>query len=125
MVEAPADTTWKGYSIAERDRRWGAVREFAAAAGFDAILVPPGDAFNSRYLGDLPNACIILPTAAGEPIGVSDRGRPNRWLKEIRPARAAYSPVIIQALLDAGLERARIGVTGLRGGRLAYVRAPE
>ena len=26
-LEAAADTTWKGYSLAERDRRWNAVRK--------------------------------------------------------------------------------------------------
>ena len=27
VLEAAADTTWKGYSLAERDRRWNAVRK--------------------------------------------------------------------------------------------------
>ena len=30
-LEAAADTTWKGFSLAERDRRWSAVRQNAAA----------------------------------------------------------------------------------------------
>ena len=39
-MEAPADIKWTGYSLAERDWRWRRVREGAAKAGFDCILVP-------------------------------------------------------------------------------------
>jgi len=39
-MESPADTTWKGFSLAERDRRWQRVRDNAAKAGFDCVLVP-------------------------------------------------------------------------------------
>src|SRR5439155_11175914 len=38
---APANSAWKGYSLAERDRRWEAVRANAAKAGFDCVFVPP------------------------------------------------------------------------------------
>jgi hypothetical protein len=38
MMEAPADTT--GFSLAERDRRWNAVRKNAAQAALDGILLP-------------------------------------------------------------------------------------
>ena len=39
-VESAADSTWTGYSLAERDRRWSAVRANAAQAGFDCVFVP-------------------------------------------------------------------------------------
>ena len=39
-MEAPADITWTGYSLAERDRRWAAVRKNAVAAGLDCVFVP-------------------------------------------------------------------------------------
>ena len=39
-MEAPADIKWTGYSLAERDWRWRHVREGAAQAGFDCILIP-------------------------------------------------------------------------------------
>src|SRR5918999_1013442 len=52
---------WAGYSLAERDRRWRAVRENAARAGLDCIFVPLGDgvvnhtAF-AEVMHRLPNA---------------------------------------------------------------------
>ena len=39
-MESPADISWKGYSLAERDRRCKAVRENTARAGFDCVFVP-------------------------------------------------------------------------------------
>ena len=48
MVEAAAASGWKGYSLVERDRRWSEVREGAAAAGFDCVFVPLGNALDAR-----------------------------------------------------------------------------
>lgn len=39
-MESPADIAWRGYSLAERDWRWQAVRANAAKAEFDCIFVP-------------------------------------------------------------------------------------
>src|SRR5207253_1722715 len=39
-TDEPMPAYWAVYSIAERDRRWRAVREEAAAAGFDCVFVP-------------------------------------------------------------------------------------
>ena len=39
-MEAAADITWSGYSLAERDWRWQRVRDNAAKAGFECIFVP-------------------------------------------------------------------------------------
>jgi len=39
-MEAPAEIKWTGYSLAERDWRWQRVRDNAAKAGFDCVLVP-------------------------------------------------------------------------------------
>ena len=61
-MEALADRTWSGYSLAERDRRWKAVRGHAAKAGLDCVFVPLGNALDAQYLTDLPGAVIVLPT---------------------------------------------------------------
>lgn len=126
-MEAAADTSWKGYSLAERDRRWQTVRRYAAEAGLDCIFVPIGNRWDARYLADLVDIAFVLPTdPAKPPVAVSDRGRPNQWLSEVRGAgRRTYGPAMAQALVDAGMERGRIGVAGLKGGMLAHVRAPE
>src|SRR5437763_12201480 len=73
-VESPADSTWKGYSLAERDRRWAAVRQNAAEAGFDCVFVPVGNGSDARYLTQLGAASVVLPTDGRPPIVVSDRG---------------------------------------------------
>src|SRR3954470_23732363 len=113
-MEAPADSTWRGYSLAERDRRWNTVRANAAKAGFDCTWVPLGNGIDARYLSQLRVASVILPTAGGDAIVVTDQGDTNAWLPETRRANRAWTKPMIQALLDAGMERGRIGVVGLK-----------
>lgn len=143
-LEGPADNTWTGYSLAERDRRWAVVRANAAQAGFDCIFVPPysdpmnlrtspvvawGNWADSRYLTQLPSAAVVLPTDGRPPIVVDGRGRGNYWVPDVRAAsgsqRGSWAPALVQALRDAGMERARIGVCGLKGGKVTHVRAPD
>ena len=49
-IQAAADTGWKGYSLAERDRRWNAVRANAARDGLDCVMVMKGNRIDARYL---------------------------------------------------------------------------
>ena len=87
-MEAPADITWRGYSLAERDWRWQRVRDNAAKAGFDCIFVPlcvdgrnlhlsleqhRGTRSDCRFLTQLENAAVILPTDGRKPIVISDQ----------------------------------------------------
>ncbi len=127
------------FSLAERDRRWDAVRANAAAAGFDGIFVPlcldstnlnlspeqrRGTRSDCRYLTGMENAAVVLPTAGGKPIAVADRGNGNAWVDDVRAAnRGSWVPAMVEALRDAGLERGRIGVSGLRNGTVSHVRA--
>jgi Xaa-Pro aminopeptidase len=125
-TETAADSTWQGFSLSERDRRWATVRRYAADAGLDCVLVPPGDPFNARYLADAADSAFVLPTDGSTPVGVNDRGRANAWVSEVRgTGNRTYGPALAQVLIDAGLEHGRIGITGFEGGMLAYVRAPE
>jgi Xaa-Pro aminopeptidase len=115
---------WGGFSLAERDRRWNRVRVLAAEAGFDGIFVPLGNGLDARYLTQLRNACMVLPTNAGvAPIVVADRGSTNSWLERVIHTRRAWSDALLEALREAGMERARIGVPGLSAGRFAHVSA--
>jgi Xaa-Pro dipeptidase len=144
-LEAAADTTWQGFSLAERDRRWQAVRQNAAAAGLDAVWVPlcldprnfalspeqmRGTRSDGRYLTLLENASIMLPTDGRAPIVINDRGQGNHWIAEVRAAtadgeRGGWGGPMAQALLDLGLERGRIGVSGLRRGKVTHGRAHQ
>lgn len=142
MLDTLPGAAWKGYSLAERDRRWKAVRDNAAKSALDCILVPlcvdpsnlrtspagaQGVRADCRYLTLMDNAVVVLPTDGRPPIVVNDRGRPNEWVSEPRAAgrdaRGSWAKAIAQALIDAGMERARIGVSGLAGGTVTHVRA--
>ncbi len=114
---------WAGYSIAERDRRWKAVRESAAKAGFDCVFVPLGNGTDGRYLTQLRCSATVLPTDGRPPIIIADRSSRNEWVPDPWQTSREWAEPMTQALLDAGMERARIGVVGLKGGKVTHVRA--
>ena len=124
-MEAPADSTWRGYSVAERDRRWNAVRERGARAGFDCLFVPLGNGLDGEYLTQMTTAVVVLPTDGRPPIVINDRGRPTDWVQDVRAVNREWARHSADALIEAGMERARIGVVGLRGGRVSHVRAGD
>jgi hypothetical protein len=116
---------WDGYSLAERDRRWNAVRAAAASAGFDCIFVPLGNGVDARYLTQFRASCVVLPADGQPAIVITDRGSRNTWLPEPRLTSRQWAEPVAEALLDAGFERARIGVAGLQGGTFAHVSSPQ
>ena len=122
-METAGNLAWSGYTLAERDRRWKAVRENAAKAGFDCIFVPLGNAIDGRYLTEMTTAAIVVPTSGGTPIIISDRGVGNAWVPEVKAANREWAKPMAEALVEAGMERGRIGVSGLRGGKVTHVRA--
>jgi Xaa-Pro dipeptidase len=137
-MDLPADIDWNGYSLVERDWRWRRVRDNAAKAGFDCTFVPlcvdgrnlhlsleqaRGTRSDCRFLTQLDNAAIILPTDGRAPIVVSDQDFGNDWLPEIRPMDNSWGESMARALIDAGMQRARIGVSGIRRGFYTHGRA--
>jgi hypothetical protein len=138
MIESPADIKWAGYSLAERDWRWQRVRDNAAKAGFDCIFVPlcvdgrnlhlsleqaHGTRSDCRFLTQLENGAVIMPTDGRKPIVISDDDSGNDWVPEFRSAEKSWGKSMAQALIDAGMERARIGVSGIRRGFYTHGRA--
>jgi Xaa-Pro aminopeptidase len=111
---------WNGYSLAERDRRWKAVRENAAKAGFDCILVPLGNGIDSRYMTQLRCSAMVLPTDGRAAIVIADRRSSNSWVPEPWQTGREWAEPMGEALLDLGMERARIGVAGLSGGSVTH-----
>lgn len=137
-METPAEIHWQGYSLRERDWRWQRVREHAAKADFDGILVPlcvdgrnlhlsleqaRGTRSDCRFLTQLENAAVILPSDGRAPIVVSDQESGNDWLAELRPVENSWGESMAWALIDAGLERGRIGVSGIQRGFYTHGRA--
>src|SRR5712692_5674197 len=111
---------WNGYSLAERDRRWQAVRENAGKAGFDCILVPLGNGVDGRYMTQLRCSAMALPTDGRAPIIIADRSSRNEWAPEPWQTGREWAEPMGEALLDLGMERARIGVVGLKGGSVTH-----
>lgn len=111
---------WSGYSLAERDRRWNAVRENASKAGFDCILVPLGNGVDGRYMTQLRCSAIVLPADGRAPIIIADRRSSNSWVPEPWQTGREWAEPMAEALLDLGMERARIGVVGLKAGSVTH-----
>jgi Xaa-Pro aminopeptidase len=117
---------WNGYSLAERDRRLAALRVAASAEGLDCLLIPLGDGYDGRYVSQYLNAAVVLPTAGGEPIVlIGDSEAPNAWFSDARRVRGSWGNPTAGALQEAGMERGRIGVAGLRGGAIGFARTPD
>ncbi|MEA2658331.1 MAG: Xaa-Pro dipeptidase [Candidatus Binatota bacterium] len=137
-MEISARIEWTGYSLAERDWRWQRVRDSAAKAGFDCIFVPlcvdgrnlhlsleqaRGTRSDSRFLTGFDNAAVILPTDGRSPVIISDQETGNDWIREFRPVEHSWGASMARALLDAGMERGRIGVSGIQRGFYTHGRA--
>jgi Xaa-Pro aminopeptidase len=125
------------FSWAERERRWGRVRQLMRREQLDAIIGFPNqshwDQFQAdvRYLthigGHQTEVAVVFPQI-GEPTAFV-RGSneiewwtiAQDWVKDIRPSRRSWSPPVIARLKELKLDSARIGVSGLSG----LLRAPE
>ena len=98
---------WNGYSLAERDRRWSAVRANAAKAGFDCILVPLGDGIDARYMTQLRCSAMVLPTDGRAPIVVADRRSNNEWVPDPWQTGREWAEPMGEALRDLGISSGR------------------
>src|SRR4051812_4729480 len=112
------------FSLAERDRRWGVVRELMATAGIDILLVPTEA--DSRYLSQV--AYDIGPTILpleGEVTAITNQGRVGtaalQWVPDIRRFNRRWIAGIIDRLSELDADRKIIGITGLDG----FMRKPD
>ncbi|HEY3306298.1 MAG TPA: M24 family metallopeptidase, partial [Candidatus Binatia bacterium] len=77
---------------------------------------------DGRYLTLLDNAAVVLPTDGRKPIVISDLPG-NEWIPEPRSPGQSWGEAMARALSECGMERARIGVTGLERGKMVHGRA--
>jgi Xaa-Pro aminopeptidase len=128
---------YRRFSLAERDRRWAAVRRLMARDGLAAIFAPnnPGNSTDwqadARYLSqcgggaDASIACVFPLEGAVTVIATSapERWGPaiQDWVADVRECKRRYGRFAAERLQELGLARARIGITGLEGG----TRTPE
>jgi Xaa-Pro aminopeptidase len=126
------------FSLAERDRRWRAVREKMAGQNLDVIVTPQNTGHsmdfqaNTRYLthcgggGDADIAAVF--PLSGDVTVIATTANPRwtttqDWITDVREARREYGKIIVERLTELKLARGRIGVTGL--GEVEGTRTPE
>jgi Xaa-Pro dipeptidase len=124
------------FSLAERDRRWAAVRKLMRERGIDVIVVPNNTGHstdfqaNARYLthvgggGDADIAAVF--PVEGEVTAVATSAAPRwpcvqDWTTDVREARRAYGRATVERLKELKVDHACIGVSGLGAG----TRTPE
>ncbi|MFM2128629.1 MAG: hypothetical protein RL477_175 [Pseudomonadota bacterium] len=124
------------FSLAERDRRWAAVRKLMRERGIDVIVVPNNTGHstdfqaNARYLthvgggGDADIAAVF--PLEGEVTAVATSAAPRwpcvqDWTTDVREARRAYGRATVERLKELKVDNACIGVSGLGAG----TRTPE
>ena len=126
------------FSLAERDRRWKAVRAKMAEQNIDVIVTPQNTGHsmdfqaNTRYLthcgggGDADIAAVFPLNGAVTAIATSANPRwttTQEWTTDVREARREYGKIIVERLKELNVERGRIGITGL--GEVEGTRTPE
>lgn len=121
------------FSLAERDRRWGRVRELMRQANCDCIVAPgmrdAEEQATSRYLSQIGgigvHGWVVFPLN-GEVTAIleSDRnkdfiGKAQDWIPDLRVGDPA--DLVIQRLKELERDAGRIGLTQFQG----HYRAPE
>ena len=125
------------FSIAERGRRWRAVRALMRGQNLDVIVTPQNSGHsadyqaNTRYLthcgGGEPDLAAVFPLE-GEVTAIATSAAPRwptvqDWVTDVREARRNYGRAIVERLKELNLERGRIAITGL--GEVEGTRTPE
>ncbi len=124
------------FSLAERDRRWAAVRKLMREQGIDVIVAPSNTGHstdfqaNARYLshvggGGDADIAVVFPLE-GEVTAVATSAKPRwpivqDWVADVREARRAYGRATVERLKELHVDNARIGICGLGAG----TRTPE
>lgn len=125
------------FSLAERDRRWNAVRKAMAQRGIDCLVVTGStekwDHFfaDVRYLSQIGGNCtqafVVFPLNEEPTCIIREKVRADFWIMaqdwvtDIRDSGYCHwGETIAQRLKELKLEKSTLGITGLRA-----LRAPE
>ena len=118
------------FSLAERDRRYGAVRDEMAVRGLDCLVMPQNtgewDACqpDARYLTGIGGGGTALAAVfpiEGDPIAIVREPRRTEfwkdaqdWVADVRATREGrWGDALVEAVGDLGWTRGRIGIVGL------------
>jgi Xaa-Pro aminopeptidase len=126
------------FSLAERDRRWQAVRGLMRDQRIDVVVTPNNTGHstdfqaNTRYLthcggGGDADVAAVFPLD-GDVTAIATSAQPRwptvqEWTRDVREARRSYGRVIVERLKELNVDRGRIGITGL--GEVEGTRTPE
>ncbi len=132
MINAPkAPLALPQISLAERDRRWSAVRDAMRERKLDALflcgwpLMWEFKVANARFLspigGNSEFNLLVFPLD-GEPTSfvsmptfLEGWKRAQNWVSDVRPRKGSWADSIAGRIKELGLERGRIGLDGLAG----------
>ena len=124
------------FSVAERDRRWAAVRSIMRARSVDVIVVPNNTGHstdfqaNGRYLthvgggGDSDIAAVFPLEGDVTAFAASAAARwpcVQDWTKDVREAGRTYGRAVVERLKELKVGRGCIGIAGMGAG----TRTPE
>lgn len=125
------------FSLAEREKRWGRVRELMCKAGLDVIIGFPNqshwDQFqaDNRYLthigGHQTEVAVVFPQSGEVTAFVRGSNEiewwriAQDWVRDIRQTRRFWGEPMVERMKELGLDRGCIGISGLNG----LLRAPE
>ena len=128
---------YRRFSLAERDRRWKAIRELMARDHLDALVAPPNLGNSTDWQADvryishcgggadasigvvfpLDGEVTVVATSAHERWGP----KIQNWVTDVREVNRRYGKGLADRLLELGLQKGRIGISGLGFG----TRTPE
>jgi Xaa-Pro aminopeptidase len=122
------------FSLAERDRRWKAVRDRMRRERLDVIVTPNNTGHsmdfqaNTRYLTHCGGDIAAVFPLEGEVTAIATTAQARwptvqEWTRDVREARRNYGRVIVERLKELKVDRGRIGITGL--GEVEGTRTPE
>jgi Xaa-Pro dipeptidase len=132
MIKTPrAPLALPQISLAERDRRWTAVRGVMRERKLDALflcgwpLMWDFKVANARFLstigGNAEFNLMVFPLE-GEPTSfvsmptfLEGWKRAQNWVSDVRPRKGSWADSIAGRITELGLERGRIGLDGLAG----------
>ena len=131
MAESQFD--FRQFSIAERDRRWKALRGLMARDGIVAPLNngnSTGWQADARYLsacggGADASIGVVFPLVGDVTVVATSAVRwgsaVQEWVTDVREADRCYGKVMAERLVELGANRKRVRIAGLSGG----TRTPE
>jgi len=127
---------YRRFSLAERDRRWAAVRKLMERDGIEVIIAPPNNGnstdwqADARYLShcgggaDASIGCVF--PLNDEPMVAATSAvrwgpRVQNWVRDVRDVNRHYGRAMADRLRELNADGKRIGICGMAGG----TRTPE